>query len=69
MEMKEYKDGIQLSRLGMGNMRLPMKENGVDIDYEKSQEIIRKRNRNLIHFSILYPFFRNIAIYFSIDLR
>lgn len=41
MQYKEYKDGIKLSRLGMGNMRLPVKE-GDDsrIDYEKAKNII-----------------------------
>lgn len=41
MEKKLYKDGIALSRLGMGNMRLPIGPGGdSDIDYEKAQEII-----------------------------
>lgn len=42
MVYKDFKDGIKLSRLGMGNMRLPKKPGGGDgdIDYEKGQEII-----------------------------
>lgn len=41
MEMKGYKN-ISLSRLGMGNMRLPLREDleGKPIDREKAQEII-----------------------------
>ncbi len=39
---KSFKDGIRLSRLGMGNMRLPVKsgEPGEPIDYEKAKAII-----------------------------
>ena len=42
MQYKAYKDGILLSRLGMGNMRLPVKgeEPGSPIDYEKAQRLI-----------------------------
>ena len=42
MEYREYKDGIKLSRLGMGNMRLPVKADveGRPIDYEKAKAII-----------------------------
>ena len=42
MQYKEFKDGIRLSRLGMGNMRLPVHEEkeGQPIDYEKGQAII-----------------------------
>ncbi|MBE5889847.1 MAG: oxidoreductase [Lachnospiraceae bacterium] len=41
MEKKAFKDGISLSRLGMGNMRLPIGTGGdKDIDYAKAQEII-----------------------------
>jgi predicted aldo/keto reductase-like oxidoreductase len=40
MEVKSFKDGIKLSRLGMGNMRLPVIENTETIDFLKSQEII-----------------------------
>ena len=40
MEKKAFKD-ISLSRLGMGNMRLPVGKGGdKDIDYEKAQAII-----------------------------
>lgn len=41
METKKYKD-ISLSRLGMGNMRLPVRDDleGKPIDREKAQEII-----------------------------
>ena len=41
MIYKNFKD-IKLSRLGMGNMRLPLKEGGTpkDIDYDKAQEVI-----------------------------
>lgn len=38
MEKKAYKDGIVLSRLGMGNMRLPLKEGKIDV--EESRKII-----------------------------
>lgn len=43
MIYKNFKD-IKLSRLGMGNMRLPLIEGGkdADIDYVKGQEIIDK---------------------------
>lgn len=42
MEYKNFKDEIKLSRLGMGNMRLPVKtdEPGQPIDYERAKEII-----------------------------
>lgn len=42
MNYKKFNDEISLSRLGMGNMRLPILENepGKPIDYEKGQEII-----------------------------
>ncbi|MDE7280901.1 MAG: aldo/keto reductase, partial [Ruminiclostridium sp.] len=41
MEMKGYKN-ISLSRLGMGNMRLPLRDDleGKPIDRQKAQEII-----------------------------
>ena len=41
MEYKAFQD-IQLSRLGMGNMRLPTKGSGMNapIDYAKAHEII-----------------------------
>lgn len=42
MAYKSFKDEIKLSRLGMGNMRLPEKvtENGNVIDYDAAKEII-----------------------------
>ena len=42
MSYKSYKDEVRLSRLGMGNMRLPVKEDqpGQPIDYEKAKAII-----------------------------
>ncbi|MDO5336862.1 MAG: aldo/keto reductase [Eubacteriales bacterium] len=41
MKYKEFKDGIRLSRLGMGAMRLPV-QNGNDacINYEKAKQLI-----------------------------
>ncbi len=44
MQYKEYKDGIKLSVLGMGNMRLPVNEaaEGRPIDYDKAKAIIDK---------------------------
>ena len=50
MEYFEFKDGIKLSRLGMGNMRLPVKPNSEEIDYEKSQEIIDYAMANGINY-------------------
>lgn len=50
MEYFDFKDGIKLSRLGMGNMRLPMKPNSEEIDYEKSQEIIDYAMANGINY-------------------
>lgn len=42
MVYKSFKDEIRLSRLGMGNMRLPVKtdEPGTPIDYEAAKKII-----------------------------
>ncbi|NLO47769.1 MAG: oxidoreductase [Clostridiales bacterium] len=40
MIYKPFKDGIKLSRLGMGNMRLPTQDGMGPIDREKAQEII-----------------------------
>ena len=42
MQYKKFKDSIELSRLGMGNMRLPVMEDkpGHPIDYEKAKAII-----------------------------
>ena len=52
MQYKAFKDGIQLSRLGMGVMRLPVNGSDAEIDYEKAQAIIdaaKKRNQLLRH--------------------
>ncbi|WP_461816196.1 aldo/keto reductase [Faecalimonas sp.] len=41
MIYKEFKDGIQLSRLGMGTMRLPiLDKDNTKIDYEKATKLI-----------------------------
>ena len=42
MQYKEFKDGVRLSLLGMGNMRLPVREEapGQPIDCEKAEAII-----------------------------
>lgn len=40
MQYKKFKDGISLSRLGMGAMRLPVKGSDAEIDYEKAKAII-----------------------------
>ena len=40
MQYKEFKDGIRLSRLGMGAMRLPVKGSDSEIDHEKAGRII-----------------------------
>ncbi|MDY3917422.1 MAG: aldo/keto reductase [Candidatus Limivivens sp.] len=42
ISFKSFRDEIRLSRLGMGNMRLPVKteESGEHIDYEKAKAII-----------------------------
>ena len=39
MQYKPFKDGIQLSRLGMGNMRLPVDGEG-KIDYPKAKAVV-----------------------------
>lgn len=50
MIKKPFKD-IELSRLGMGNMRLPMKDASNDlIDYEKAHEIIDYAYNNGINY-------------------
>lgn len=51
MVFKEFQD-IKISQLGMGNMRLPIKEGGADadIDYEKAQEIIDYAMENGINY-------------------
>lgn len=41
MRYKEFKDGVQLSRLGMGTMRLPILDNdNAKIDYEKVAKLV-----------------------------
>lgn len=40
MQYKPFKDGISLSRLGMGVMRLPVHGSDADINYQKAQAII-----------------------------
>ena len=40
MQYKIFKDGIKLSRLGMGVMRLPVKGDQSEIDYEKAKGVI-----------------------------
>ena len=41
MQYKDFKDGIRLSRLGLGNMRLPVIDGDQGkIDYEKAQAIV-----------------------------
>lgn len=41
MRYKEFKDGVQLSRLGMGTMRLPILDNdNAKIDYEKAEKLV-----------------------------
>ena len=42
MQTKLFKDGIRLSRLGMGNMRLPRKGSDPEapIDYDKAQKLV-----------------------------
>ena len=43
MQYKEFKDGIKLSRLGMGAMRLPVQEgNDSCIDYDAAKKLIDK---------------------------
>lgn len=52
MQFKDYKDGIRLSRLGMGNMRLPIQEDkeGHPIDYGKTKAIIDEAIRSGINY-------------------
>lgn len=41
MQYKDYRDNIKLSRLGMGVMRLPVKDgNDALIDYERAKHLI-----------------------------
>ena len=49
MKYKEFKDGVQLSRLGMGAMRLPETKDG-QIDYEKAKEIIEQAYQGGINY-------------------
>lgn len=52
ISFKSFKDEISLSRLGMGNMRLPVKaeEPGQPIDYEKAKAIIDRAMEAGINF-------------------
>lgn len=52
MQFKDYKDGIKLSRLGMGNMRLPVQgeDPNSPIDYEKAKAIIDECIRSGINY-------------------
>lgn len=52
MQYKEFRDGIKLSRLGMGNMRLPVKadEPNKPIDYDKAKAIIDLAIKNGINY-------------------
>ncbi len=57
MQYKMFKDGIQLSRLGMGVMRLPVNGSDAEIDYEKAQAIIdaaMKRGVNYYDTAYIY---------------
>lgn len=40
MQYKIFKDGIKLSRLGMGVMRLPVRGDQSEIDYKKAKAVI-----------------------------
>lgn len=51
MQYKEFKDGIKLSRLGMGLMRLPvLEEENQPIDYEKAKEIVDQALKDGINY-------------------
>lgn len=52
MQYKKFKDGIELSRLGMGNMRLPTKEDepNAPIDYERAEKIISYAMANGVNY-------------------
>lgn len=52
MQYKVFKDGIQLSRLGMGNMRLPVQKDveGEPIDYEKGKAIIDRAIKSGVNY-------------------
>ena len=49
MHYRNFKDGIRLSALGMGNMRLPTDASG-EIDYTKGKEIIDYAYKNGINY-------------------
>ena len=51
MQYAEFRDGIRLSRLGMGNMRLPVLDQpGQPIDHEKAKAIIDEAMRQGINY-------------------
>lgn len=51
MLYKEFKDGIRLSRLGLGCMRFPQKdEPGSPVDYDKAKEIIDEAIRQGVNY-------------------
>ncbi len=55
MQYKEFKDGVQLSRLGMGAMRLPVKGDDSQIDYERQlEEQLRRLKMDRIDFYLLH---------------
>lgn len=51
MQYREFKNGIKLSRLGMGNMRLPVEDKpGNPIDYPRAKAIIDEAIRQGINY-------------------
>ena len=52
MQTKDYKDGLKLSRLGMGNMRLPVQGDTPNspIDYERAKAIIDEAVRSGVNY-------------------
>lgn len=50
MQYKDFKDSIQLSELGMGVMRLPVRSSGSEIDYEKGKAIIDAAMKNGVNY-------------------
>ncbi len=40
MQYKIFKDGIKLSCLGMGVMRIPVKGDQSEIDYKKAKDVV-----------------------------